>query len=109
MSKSASFAKKGMREANNNQRRPEQQDMCSDLRREFPDYAVLMEERINYLKENGQVTSAYPDIMIEELGVIFRLNGEIHYTSDRQIEHDWEQKLYLERLGYFIIDVDTRP
>jgi len=109
MSKSASFAKHYMRVNNNNQYRPEQQDMCSDIRKQFPEYSVLMEEMIPYDKENGERTCAIVDICIVELGVCYRLNGEIHYASDRQIEHDWEQKLYLEQLGYMVIDVDTRP
>ena len=108
MSKSASFAKHKMRENNNNQFRPEQQQMCREIGREFPDYSVIMEDMVSYTKENGERTCAIADIMILELGVYYRLNGEIHYTSDKQIEHDWEQKLYLENLGYFVIDVDTR-
>jgi hypothetical protein len=98
-----------MRENRNNQYRPEQQDMCRDLRHAYPEYSVLMEQMIPYTNENGERTCAFPDILIVELGVVFRLNGEIHYASDRQIEHDWEQKIYLEQLGFFIIDVDTRP
>jgi hypothetical protein len=108
MGKSASFAKKKMRENNNNQFRPEQQQMCSELRKEFIEYPVLMEEDIRYQKENGEFTKAIIDIFMPTLGVCYRLNGEIHYTSDRQIEHDWEQKLYLEGLGLMVIDVDTR-
>jgi len=108
MSKSSSFAKHHMNENRNNQYRPEQQDMCRDIARQFPGYTVLMEEMVSYTKENGERTCGIADIMIVELGVYYRLNGEIHYTSDRQIQHDWEQKLYLEQLGYFVIDVDTR-
>jgi len=109
MSKSASFAKKGMREVNNNQYRPEQQTMCRELGREFPEFDVIQEDMIPYTKENGERTCAIVDISIMELGVVYRLNGEIHYTNDRQIDHDWEQKIYLEQLGFFVIDVDTRP
>lgn len=110
MSKSASFAKTRMRESNNNQYRSEQQDMCTDLRRcgDFSEWSIIMEEMIPYTKENGERTCAIIDIYIEEIGVCYRLNGEIHYASDRQIEHDWEQKIYLEDLGYLVIDVDTR-
>ena len=97
-----------MRENRNNQFRPEQQDMCSDIRKQFPEYSVLMEEMIPYTQENGERTCAFVDICVIDLGVVYRLNGEIHYTNDRQIEHDWEQKLYLEDLGYLVIDVDTR-
>lgn len=109
MTKSASFAKHNMREANNNQRRPEQKQICREIAREFPEYSVLMEEMVPYTKENGERTCGISDIMIVELGVYYRLNGDIHYSNDRQIEHDWEQKLYLEKLGYLVIDVDTRP
>lgn len=99
-----------MRENNNNQYRPEQQDMCSDIRHQsdFSEWAITMEHMIPYDKENGERTCAIVDIFIDEICVCYRLNGEIHYTSDRQIQHDWEQKLYLEQLGYMVIDVDTR-
>ena len=107
MTKSASFAKRRMRENNNNQYRPEQQDMCREIGREFPEYDVIIEDMISYTKENGERTCAIVDISIMELGVVYRLNGQIHYASDTQIEHDWEQKLYLEGLGFFVIDVDT--
>ncbi len=108
MGKSASFAKKKMRENNNNQFRPEQQQMCREIGREFPEWDVLMEVFIHYTTEDNRLTCAIVDICIEEIGVCYRLNGEIHYTSDKQIEHDWEQKLYLEGLGLMVIDVDTR-
>lgn len=106
--KSASFAKRKMRENNNNQYRPEQQQMCREIGREFPAYSVIQEELIPYNKENGERTCAIVDICIIELGVSYRLNGEIHNTN-RAEQHDWEQKLYLEALGYMVIDVDTRP
>jgi len=97
-----------MRENRNNQYRLEQQTMACQIRKQFPEYTILMEEMVSYTKENGERTCGIADIMIVELGVYYRLNGEIHYTSDRQIEHDWEQKIYLEQLGYLVIDVDTR-
>lgn len=106
MSKQASFAKHRMRENRNNQYRPEQQQMCTDLRRQFPEYSVIMEERVNYMTEQGEMSGAVLDIMIEELGVCYRLNGAIHNTN-RAEEHDWEQKIYLEKLGWMVIDVDT--
>jgi len=109
LTKAAAFAKHHMRENNNNQYRPEQQQMCREIGREFPTCSVIMEELIPYTKENGERTCAIVDICILDLSVCYRLNGEIHYTSDRQIEHDWEQKIYLEQLGYMVIDVDTRP
>jgi hypothetical protein len=107
MGKAESFAKHKMRENRHNQFRPEQQQMCREIGREFPEYSVIMEETIPYTKENGDNTCAIVDICILELGVCYRLNGQIHNTN-RAEEHDWEQKLYLEQLGFFIIDVDTQ-
>ena len=107
LTKAASFAKHNMRENNNNQFRPEQQDMCTDIRRNIDSWnAVLMEEVIFYDKEDGTTTCAIVDIYIENIGVCYRLNGVIH-KSNRMEAHDWEQKLYLEQLGYMVIDVDT--
>lgn len=105
MSKS-SFAKYHMRENRNNQFRPEQQIICTDLRREFPEYAVLMEIPIFYKKENGRSGRATVDIIIEELGVIYRLNGMIHNSNNMEI-HDWQEKEYLEQDGYLVIDVSV--
>jgi very-short-patch-repair endonuclease len=95
-----------MRENRNNQYRPEQQVMCRELAREFPDYAVLMEITIKYTDEQHNKKVAIGDIVIEELGVVYRLNGEIHNTN-RAEEKDWEQKLYLETYGWLVIDVET--
>jgi len=95
-----------MREAGNTQYRPEQQRMCTDLRREFPEYSVTMERYIQYTTEQGKYGMAIVDIFIDELGVCYRLNGAIH-NSNHAEEHDWEQKLYLEALGFLVIDVDT--
>ena len=106
MSKSASFAKHKMRENNNNQYRPEQQQMCREIGREFPDDDVTMEVWVHYELENGRLTMAIIDIMNTTLGVCYRLNGEIH-NNNRAETHDWEQKLYLEALGYLVIDVST--
>jgi len=100
------WAKHKMRENRNNQFRPEQQKMCSELRKEFPGYSVLMEIPIPYVDEQDNNRVAIADIVIEELGIIFRLNGAIHNTN-RAEEHDWEQKLYLEKLGFIVIDVET--
>jgi hypothetical protein len=98
-----------MRENRNNQYRPEQQDMCSDIRR-MDDirnkYAVLMEEVIPYTKENGDKTCAVVDIYIEGLGICYRLNGGIHKSHTQEVK-DWEQKIYLEDLGYLVIDVEV--
>lgn len=100
------WAKHKMRENRNNQFRPEQQKMCSELRKEFPGYSVLMEIPIPYVDEQDNNRVAIADIVIEELGIIFRLNGAIHNTN-RAEEHDWEQKIYLEKLGFIVIDVET--
>lgn len=105
MPKSASFAKHRMRENRNNQFRPEQQEICTFLRRKFPQYTTLMEERITYKKENGSNGLAIVDILIQEIGVVFRLNGGIHHSNTQELK-DWEQKEYLEQLGYMVIDVE---
>jgi len=103
--KSSSFAKRYMRENRNNQYRPEQQQMCREIAREFPNYSVLMEIPTQYFDEQDNCKVAIGDIVIEELGIFYRLNGVIH-NSNRQEEKDWEQKLYLEQLGWMVIDVD---
>lgn len=95
-----------MRENRNNQDRPEQTQMAREIGREFPDFDVATEDMISYDKENGERTCAIVDISIPELGVVYRLNGQIH-SSNRMETHDWEQKIYLEQLGFFVIDVDT--
>ena len=105
MSKSASIAKSRMRENRNNQYRPEQQEMCSDIRRQFPEYSVLMEIPIYYKDEEGKNRRATVDIIIDELNVVYRLNGRIHNTNRNEL-HDWEEKIYLEQLGYMVIDVE---
>jgi len=101
-----SYAKHRMRENRNNQYRPEQQVMCRELAREFPEYSVLMEVTIKYTDEQDNKKVAIGDIVIEELGVVYRLNGEIH-NSNRAEEKDWEQKIYLEIYGWLVIDVET--
>jgi very-short-patch-repair endonuclease len=80
--------------------------MAQGLRWEFPEYAVLMEEPVRYEDEQGRMRCAVTDIMIWELGVIYRLNGAIHNSSVQE-KKDWEQKIYLEQLGYLVIDIDT--
>lgn len=106
MGKSASFAKSRMRENRNNQYRPEQVDMCVDLRKQFPEYSVLMEQIIRYKDESDRDMVAIPDILIVELGVVYRINGAIH-NSNNQYRKDWEQRIYLENLGYLVIDIDN--
>jgi len=106
LSKSASFAKHRMREIGNTQYRPEQQDMCSELRHEFPDDSITMEVWVHYEVESGRLSVAIIDIMNTTLGVCYRLNGAIHNNNRAEI-HDWEQRLYLESLGYLVIDVST--
>ena len=95
-----------MHEIRNNQYRPEQQVMCREIAREFPEYYVLMEVTIKYTDEQGNKKVAIGDIVTEELGVVYRLNGEIH-NSNRAEEKDWEQKIYLETYGWLVIDVET--
>jgi len=95
-----------MHEIRNNQYRPEQQVMCREIAREFPEYSVLMEVPIKYTDEQHNKKVAIGDIVIEELGVVYRLNGEIHNTN-RAEEKDWEQKIYLEVYGWLVIDVET--
>jgi very-short-patch-repair endonuclease len=103
---SKSYAKHRMRENRNNQYRPEQQRMCREISREFPEYSVLMEMIVQYKDEQDNIKHAIGDIVIDELGIYYRLNGEIH-NSNRAEEKDWEQKLYLEELGWLVIDVTT--
>lgn len=79
--KSTSFAKSRMRENRNNQYRPEQQQMCREIAREFPEYSVLMEMPIRYKKEDDSTGMAVVDIIIDELDVVYRLNGAIHHSN----------------------------
>ena len=58
------WAKHKMRENRNNQFRPEQQKMCSELRKEFPGYSVLMEIPIPYVDEQDNNRVAIADIVI---------------------------------------------
>ena len=38
--------------------------------------------------------------------IFYRLNGAIH-NSNKSEEKDWEQKIYLEQLGWKVVDIET--
>lgn len=105
MGSSSSWAKHHMRENRNNQRRPEQFDFYKDLRVAEPSHTILQEYTIIYGNENGINMTAVVDIADTTSKVVYRLNGLIHRGTVQE-EKDWEQKLYLEKLGWKVIDIN---
>ena len=106
MTKSSSWAKHHMRENRNNQFRPEQQELYKQLRAIRANSTLLMEYTIKYTNEQGVNMVAIADIVDLTKKEVFRLNGEIHNTNRAEIK-DWEQKIYLEQLGWKVTDIET--
>ena len=106
MTKSSSWAKHHMRENRNNQFRPEQQELYKQLRAIRANSLLLMEYTIKYTNEQGVNMVAIADIVDLTKKEVFRLNGEIHNTNRAEIK-DWEQKIYLEQLGWKVTDIET--
>ncbi len=94
-----------MRENHNTQYRSEQHDFYRDLKKERPKSELLQEYTITYGNENGINMTAVVDIADVTRKEAFRLNGRIH-LSPVQEEKDWEQKQYLEKLGWKVIDIN---
>ena len=95
-----------MRENRNNQYRPEQIEFYKKLRDERPDNPVLMEHEVNYINEQGRWMKAIGDIVDLKTKEFWRLNGAIHNSSVTE-KKDWEQKEYLEQLGWKVIDIQN--
>ena len=101
-----SFAKHRMRENRNNQYRPEQIDFHRKIRLERPNNVILMEYPVYYINEQGKNRVAIGDIVDLKTKDFWRLNGLIH-NSGTQEDKDWEQKIYLEQLGWKVIDIEV--
>ena len=106
MTKSSSWAKHRMRENRNNQFRPEQLVLYKQLRVLNANCEILMEYSVTYTNEQDQQRTAIGDIVDLTKKVFYRLNGAVH-NSNKQEEKDWEQKIYLEQLGWKVIDIET--
>ncbi len=101
---SKSWAKYRMRENRNNQYRPEQIEFHKKLRRERPDNEVLMEYAVHYVDEQGRNRIGVADIADTTKKEYYRLNGLAHVGHEIK---DWEQKEYLTKLGWKVIDIDV--
>ena len=106
MTKASSWAKHRMRENRNNQFRPEQLVLYKQLRVLNANSEILMEYSVTYTNEQDQQRTAIGDIVDLTKKVFYRLNGAVH-NSNKQEEKDWEQKIYLEQLGWKVIDIET--
>jgi len=95
-----------MRENRNNQFRPEQQELYKQLRAIRANSELLMEYTIPYTNEQDVAMVAIVDIADLTKKEVFRLNGAIHNTNRAEIK-DWEQKIYLEQLGWKVTDIST--
>ena len=100
---SKSWAKYRMRENRNNQYRPEQIEFHRKLRHERPDNEVLMEYEVFYIDEQGRNRKGIADIADTTKKEYYRLNGGSHIGHEVK---DWEQKEYLTKLGWNVIDIE---
>ena len=99
------YAKHWMRENRNNQYRPEQIEFHRVIRDSNPNDEVLMEYTIKYTNEQDKNMVAVVDVVNVTKKIAYRLNGAIH-NSSRTEEKDWEQKEYLEKLGWKVEDIE---
>lgn len=106
MTKSSSWAKHNMRENRNNQYRPEQLEIYKQLRAVNANSTILMEYSVEYVNEQDEKRTAIGDIVDVTKKIFYRLNGAVH-NSNKQEEKDWEQKIYLEQLGWKVVDIET--
>ena len=106
MTKSSSWAKHNMRENRNNQYRPEQLEIYKQLRAVNANSTILMEYSVEYTNEQDEKRTAVGDIVDVTKKIFYRLNGAVH-NSNKQEEKDWEQKIYLEQLGWKVVDIET--
>lgn len=101
-----SWAKHRMRENRNNQYRPEQLELYKQLRAIRANSILLMEEPVKYINEQGKNMVAIGDIVDHTKKEFFRINGAIHNSSVQE-KKDWEQKQYLEALGWKVTDIEV--
>ena len=106
MTKASSWAKHRMRENRNNQFRPEQLVIYKQLRATNRNSELLMEYSVTYTNEQDEQRTAIGDIVDLTKKVFYRLNGAIH-NCNKSEEKDWEQKVYLEQLGWKVVDIET--
>ena len=106
MTKASSWAKHRRRENRTNQFRPEQLVIYKQLRATNRNSELLMEYSVTYTNEQDQERTAIGDIVDLTKKVFYRLNGAIH-NSNKSEEKDWEQKVYLEKLGWKVVDIET--
>lgn len=95
-----------MRENRNNQYRPEQLLFYKQLKATRANSELLMEYTIIYGNEQGINMTAVVDIADLTKKEVFRLNGPIHNSSVQE-EKDWEQKEYLQKMGWKVTDIDS--
>lgn len=102
----ASWAKHRMGQNRNNQYRPEQIAIYKQLKATRANSTLLMEYSITYGNEQGVNMVAIADIVDLTKKEVFRLNGPYHNRNVSEIK-DWEQKEYLEALGWKVTDIST--
>jgi hypothetical protein len=100
------WAKHHMRENRDNQFRNEQVEYYKQLRTVRPNSRLMMEYEIKY-KYDDEERVAIVDIVDLSKKEIFRLNGAIHFSSDKRVLKDEIQKEGLEAMGWKVTDVDT--
>jgi len=101
-----SWAKYRMNKNRNNQYRPEQLTLFKQLKATRPNSTLLMEYTIVYGNEQGINMTAIADIADLTKKEVFRLNGPVHNSNTREVK-DWEQKEYLQKLGWKVTDIST--
>jgi len=98
------WAKHHMRENRNNQFRPEQLTFYKQLKSLRPNCELLLEYSVTYANEQGVNLVAIADIADLTKKEFFRLNGAVH-NGNRTEKKDWEQKEYLQNLGWKVTDI----
>jgi len=100
------YAKRKMYENRNNQFRPEQLELYMQLRATRANSDLLMEYEVAY-KYDDEERIAIGDIVDLTKKEIFRINGPIHYSSEKRIMRDEIQKEGLEKAGWKVTDVNV--
>ena len=100
------WAKRKMYNLRNNQFRPEQIELYKQIRATRANSDLLMEYEVPY-KYDDEERICIGDIVDLTKKEIFRINGPIHYSSDKRILRDEIQKEGLEAAGWKVTDVDV--